>query len=555
MSVSLRTPTGRPLVVLGEQQAWTMDRWNAVRDRLDGDPRLVSCSLVHQVGADQVWLRAMAPHGVSCVVATDAADLVGEAPDEGAEPEEWQQWFDRCRDRGLAHEWLLVGSSDVAKLPLWSAELPAAEDVAPTSSLNYLRDIRAPGTLTVSVDVTWLGPYETGAQVLTTHALAALAKRPEIERIELVGVSELPGYASHLHEHPGIEVVEEASRADIVWYPNQIDARVDLSIARDLGRRMVITYLDLIAYDIPRYHGDAELWEHYREQQRSTALLVDGITTISNDVANRLVSEVPLLDPQRVQPIGLGVDHLPEISEEGDTVAPPELEHIAGRLEERPFILVLGNDFLHKNRDFAIRTWQRLLDEGIACDLVLAGLHVRSSSSKDDEKRALVGHVNLRGEVHTLGHIDAETKLWLLRHAAAVHYPTSAEGFGFIPYEAAAMGTPSSFAGFGPLAEFIAAPGLPRYWTIDEHARDLAALLTDEQSRRERLAAIDAARARLTWDAFAEQLSHFFQRTRELPPVAASALVTASPAAAGSLTTRVRSRSRNVAKRLLGRGQ
>ena len=60
---------------------------------------------------------------------------------------------------------------------------------------------------------------------------------------------------------------------------------------------------------------------------------------------------------------------------------------------------------------------------------------------------------NLRGSVLTVGHVSSESRSWLMTIAAVVLYPSSAEGFGFVPYEAAALGTPSSFAHFGPLAE------------------------------------------------------------------------------------------------------
>ncbi len=89
---------------------------------------------------------------------------------------------------------------------------------------------------------------------------------------------------------------------DVIWYPNQIDQRVDITQARSLGRRVITTYLDLIAYDIPRYHASPEAWAAYRSLQRRIALSVDGITTISADVAARLQQEVPRLDPERIRP-------------------------------------------------------------------------------------------------------------------------------------------------------------------------------------------------------------------------------------------------------------
>ena len=58
----------------------------------------------------------------------------------------------------------------------------------PASSRHHALRAYAPksGRLTVTVDVTWLGPHETGAQVLTTAAIHALAQVPGIEEIRLV---------------------------------------------------------------------------------------------------------------------------------------------------------------------------------------------------------------------------------------------------------------------------------------------------------------------------------------------------------------------------------
>lgn len=224
--------------------------------------------------------------------------------------------------------------------------------------------------LTVTIDVTWLGPHETGAQVMTTAGTEALAEQPSIKSIRLVGLKQLPSYAKHLTDHPKITLGGEG-QTDIMWYPNQIDQRVDISQARKLGKRVITTYLDLIAYDISKYHASPEAWAAYRAMQRKIALSVDGITTISKDVAKRLYQETPGLDPKRIQAIPLGLDH---ITADTKMIKPKDLK------TDKPFLLVLGNDFLHKNRDFAIKVWQELLDQGHSLDLVLAGLHVKGSS-------------------------------------------------------------------------------------------------------------------------------------------------------------------------------
>jgi glycosyltransferase involved in cell wall biosynthesis len=361
--------------------------------------------------------------------------------------------------------------------------------------------------------------------VLTTAAIEALAANPKISSIRLIGLKELPGYAEHLTELTGVTLEtsdEDTEPADVIWYPNQIDQRVDIGSARQLGRRIVTTYLDLIAYDIPRYHGSTEGWAAYRSLQRRVALSVDGITTISADVAKRLYQEVPLLQTKRIKPIPLGLDHLaaPTQSDQG-RVQPKDIPQGLGN---KPFLLVLGNDFSHKNRDIAIQAWQLVLQQGIQCDLVLAGLHVKSSSSKDREEVLLKAHTDLRGKVFELGHVSDEVRQWLLANSAVGVYPSSAEGFGFVPYEAAVFGTPSTFTSFGPLAELTGVTTGPKSWSPQEYATDIAQLLTDGNFANERVGTLQQVIANLTWEKFATELTDFFFYISAKPPVLTSAI-------------------------------
>lgn len=57
-------------------------------------------------------------------------------------------------------------------------------------------------------------------------------------------------------------------------------------------------------------------------------------------------------------------------------------------------------------------------------------------------------HVDLRGSIHTLGHISSDEHAWLLTNAWVVMYPSGAEGFGFVPYEASILGSQASFTSF-----------------------------------------------------------------------------------------------------------
>ena len=197
-----------------------------------------------------------------------------------------------------------------------------------------------------------------------------------------------------------------------------------------------------------------------------------------------------------------------------------------------------------RTRDFAIKTWQRALQAGQPCDLVLAGLHVKGSSSKKDEDDLIARHLDLRGRIHSVGHISSASREWLLANATAVLYPTSAEGFGFVPYEAAALGTPTVFTDFGPLREISGVGGLPSTWSLDKHAEDLVRLLSDPAAREERVSLLRDAIARHTWADFAAQLVVFFEQITRMPEIATSAVgADAAAADAAALSSILSSRT------------
>lgn len=514
-----KTRKGNVITVVGDPDLLallTLDRIETIGDRFDTDPRIASVSIYATTNphAGETFLRATAPAG--CLIAINQSDLV----DPNLE-----DWVTTASHRGLWHDWWLTTANDIRKAPViaepHAIDLKELEDPS-GSHFNALRETPIDtNNLTLTIDITWLGPHETGAQVLTTAAIPAIADQPTIASVRLVGLSELPGYARHLTDHPKVTLqpnIEEAqhTQTDLVWYPNQIDQRVDISQSRTLGKRVITTYLDLIAYDIGKYHGDENAWAAYRATQRTIALSVDGVTTISADVAKRLYQEVPRLDTKRIQPIPLGLDH---ITTQTIKEKPQGLKH-----SSRPFILVLGNDFVHKNRDFAIDVWQQVLGRGINVDLVLAGLHVKSSSSKEQESIKLKKHTNLRGEATTLGHVSSAERTWLLESAAAVLYPSSAEGFGFVPYEAAILGTPSTFTSFGPLKEISQLTSTPTSWNATEYATDVTQLLTDPPFAQQRLSELREVIEASTWNYFAQEFTEFAAKIATMPTVPTSTL-------------------------------
>jgi len=525
-SPTFKTKNGRIVTVTGDAQLLTMDRIQLFKDHFDSDPRIASISIMatDNKNLNETFLRATAPAG--CLIAVVENDISHDAQS--------------ASERGLWHDWWFTTSADAKKAEVIAQpselDLQEREDPSTSHHAAFNNTPIDPNNLTVTIDITWLGPHETGAQVMTTAGTAALAEQPSIKSIRLVGLNELPTYAKHLIDHPKITLGGEG-QTDIIWYPNQIDQRVDISKSRELGKRVVTTYLDLIAYDIPRYHASPEVWAAYRAMQRKIALSVDGITTISKDVAKRLYQESPRIDHKRIEAIPLGLNHIAQDF-------PVSMPH--GLSASKPYLLVLGNDFNHKNRDFAIKVWEQLLNNGDSIDLVLAGLHVKSSSSKELEKELVAKHVNLRGSLHTLGHVSSSERAWLLKNAQAVLYPSSAEGFGFVPYEAALLGTPTSFTSFGPLKEISQVSGVPRNWSTSSYAADLHELIHSETARIKRVAQLQDVRATLTWHHFANLLVEFFAKVAQMPTVSSSVTSSASSADAALLSRVLNSKSWKV---------
>lgn len=523
MTRQLRTPRGRALGSIGADELITLDRLTRICDLFDADPRVASVSLIHSTVAAQVN-TTVSPAGPVTIFAADLNDLCGD-PDL-----DFDEWVTRSRHRGLQHLWLTDSGADVRGCTHERPSHPVDERDAADPITSYRRESpSAQGLLSLVVDATWLGPHQTGAQVLTVEALTALMRHPRVGSVHAIGLSELPPYARVLAQSPKFYLGEPNQVADVFWYPNQLDSRSAVSAARVLGHRVITTFLDLIAYDIDAYHAGIGEWMEYRSLQRKVALASDGITTISQDVATRICAGVPAIEPERVRAIPLGLDHIVPPRESADKPASLSKELAALAQRDRPFILVLGNDFLHKNRDLAIRVWAEILRQGVSCDLVLAGLHVHSSSSRRLEEALMSTHVDLRGNLITLGHVSEEERQWLLGHAALALYPTSAEGFGFIPYEAASLDTPSTFVGFGPLLEISGLSDLPRTWNSDALAADAIRMLTDEGAARERIAALQGRVAELTWDLFASRLVDFTTEIVELPRAATSLLDTSAP--------------------------
>ncbi len=370
--------------------------------------------------------------------------------------------------------------------------------------------------LRILIDASCLGPIENGTQVQTLALVEALARRDDVKWIGVGLPGGVPRYAERVLGHPSVRVIKttglkfpEGLRADVLHRPFQPGGGLPWMNWRRSADRVLVTLQDLIAYSVGAYHDRPKNWMSYRRGIQQSVARSDGLIVISHDVAGDLRRERLPIVAERTYVVENGTDHL--AGDETD-VFPAEL--LARGWAARDFMVVLGANYSHKNRDLAIRVHSVLREKNPSLGLVLAGVAVAEGSSR------VLEAIELRDAsgVVTLPDVTSEERNWLLRHASICLYPTSNEGFGLVPFEAARFGTPTVFTRVGPLAEVLdGVPVVSSSWDPDELAACCQRLLDDPQLATEQVAATLKCGSRYTWDETAARLVRAYRELLAQP--------------------------------------
>lgn len=359
--------------------------------------------------------------------------------------------------------------------------------------------------LRIAIDASCIGPIENGTQVQTLALARALAQRDDVHSVVLGIPGELPGYATDYVSEPKIQVLrtpdlsfEGLEQVDIVHRPFQPGTDLPWQKWRGLSERVLVTVQDLIAYGVGAYHFDAPDWLTYRKHLARACRKADGVVVISHDVHAQMLAEQLPVESTRLFVVENGTDHL-----SGEELTQIPREFVEQGWAAQRFMVVLGADYSHKNRDLALRMWHELQERGHDIELVLAGVAVAQGSSRVSEAKAVVAG----GAPLTLSDVSAQERNWLLRHAELCLYPSAAEGFGLVPFEAARFGTPTVHAGFGPLSEVMPeSPVVAASWTPTDLADAAERLLTDPGLAKAQIKSVLASAERYRWDRTAAGL-------------------------------------------------
>lgn len=370
--------------------------------------------------------------------------------------------------------------------------------------------------LRILIDASCLGPIENGTQVQTLALIEALSRRDDVKWVGVGIQGGVPRYAETVLSHPKVRVIKTTglrfppgNRADVLHRPFQPTGGLPWMNWRESADRVFVTLQDLIAYSVGAYHDRPKIWMTYRRGIAQSVSKADGLVVISHDVASDLRRERLPVVAERTYVVENGTDHL---SGDEDEQFPAEL--MARGWAAREFLVVLGANYSHKNRDLAVRVFRRLRETRPSLGLVLAGVAVAEGSSR------VLEAIELRDTegVVTLPDVTSEERNWLLRHASICLYPTSNEGFGLVPFEAARFGTPTVFHRVGPLAEVLdGVPVAATSWDPDELADCCERLLADPQLSAEQVIATLKCGSRYTWDETAARLVRAYRELLAQP--------------------------------------
>jgi glycosyltransferase involved in cell wall biosynthesis/GT2 family glycosyltransferase len=505
------------------------------------DPRLALSaghdidSAARAVASASLRIRPRIPGCVGpCVyIRRPAIELAGDF----GEGEEVDFWL-RCSLRGLVH----VAADDVYvfhaggvspgsrtradnEQPIrspcpsrdWSVGSLAQRQAGPLARALSIAEVALTG-LSVTIDARCLGASMTGTQVIVLELIRCLARTGKVRLRVLVP----PDTADDvLAEFRGLgielllsdKVPDDVEPFEIVHRPYQVAHVSELELLEQLGRRLVVSHLDLIAFRTPDYVRSPLDWLEFQHLTRSVLALADAVIFISRHAAEDAIVE-ELVEPSRARVVYPGI---------GDPTGNPEKRPAELPADvEAGYLLYVGTDYRHKNRLFALELLEQLAARhGWTGRLVFAGPRAASGTSgtsEAEEAAFLAGHGELASRTVHLGQVSDSEKAWLYRRCAAVIYPTVYEGFGLIPFEAAAYGRPSFFAPQTALAETLAGCATLIPWDAAASADAVCSILSDEAAAHALTTSIARIGAAFTPEAMTEGVISVYAEVVGLRP-------------------------------------
>jgi glycosyltransferase involved in cell wall biosynthesis len=266
----------------------------------------------------------------------------------------------------------------------------------------------------------------------------------------------------------------------------------------------IVAMHDLTFFDHPEWHERSKV-AYFRRMMTAAARRADAIVTGSHDAADRLRSR--LHPSAEIVVIHHGVDHerFTSAADEQADRAALERHGIAS-----PYIAFASTIEPRKDVPTLVRAFARIAPAHPDVQLVLAG----GDGWGVAEARAAIASSGVATRVLRPGYLDDATLAALFRRAAAVAYPSLAEGFGMPALEALASGAPLVTTSGSSLDEIVGDAALlvpPADATALAGA--LERLLEDEQLVSRLRTAGPARATAFTWTRSVDAHVDVYRRT------------------------------------------
>lgn len=375
---------------------------------------------------------------------------------------------------------------------------------------------------TIAIDLRGITSTQSGTGRVAVEHIRALAAHPCSQMRIVVVVADHFNQA-HLNDiKQSVDLVLPATEVqrrslppfDLIHRPYQLYTGEDIAFLRSSAHRTVFSQLDMIQYANPSYFASYKEWQELRRVTALGFALFDGVVFISADVMHDAAHHGLRVPSERSLVLYAGVDQL---AKDCSQRKPERIDDLGAA----PFLLMLGNNYRHKNRLYAMRVLSELITRyNWAGWLVFAGPQVdRWASSGDDEITLRRRNPILERRILDLGVVSEAERRWLLAHAKLVLYPSVQEGFGFIPFEAAMLGTPA-LATRGSSLEEILGEDVTFIESFDPvaGANLLWSLLSQPDLKQQQVERLQKRALQWTWESLAHRAWQFYERIIDLPP-------------------------------------
>jgi glycosyltransferase involved in cell wall biosynthesis len=437
------------------------------------------------------WTASPNVAGPCAYLRGDVVDAVGLFDDRCASLElALRDWVRRASFLGFGaaranHSYVHFSSSDDAVSHEHSPTALHCPDVEPAlDRFNQTLDgqlaahavrVQSTGKIRVAFDIRHLPREQVGTR---TYAVGLGQALGALDDIELTLLVREPAQAAGLKGRV-VTADEWSDDVEVIHKPAQVVVPAELKLLFESSAHVVITYQDLIGYQIPSVFPTDFQHERYVGTSSLSLQAVQRVIAYSQSAGHEITAAFGI-PAEEIGVVALGVEAGWFAQREpGDHAILQKLG-----LPTR-FFFSIATDFPHKNLPNlleAYATLRRRWRNGEPPGLVLAG---HTSSARTDFYPTLESSA-LPDGVTTLGPVTREQLRVLYQRAMALVFPSLYEGFGLPPLEAMAAGTPVIAMPISAVPEVggdavLYADGL----SVPALARAMESIATDEGLRTE----------------------------------------------------------------------